>query len=76
MSNGTDWREKAGYNLEGSGRHSSEGLADSRRPCARGLSVAGLLGLLTVFPGWEGLFPEVRKGLFPPPCASLLQHPD
>ena len=46
-----------------------EGLGYSEGPCAHVLSVAGLLALLALFPGWEGLFSGVKEASF------LLQDP-
>ena len=58
--------ERAGSKLEGGLRSFSEGLRDSRCPCARLLSVAGFLALLKPFLSKRGFILRVRKGSFWP----------
>ena len=63
--------ERAACNLEGGGRSPSEGLAHSRAPCARVLSVAGLLASFGLFPGSGWFILEERKAPFWPEEPSL-----
>jgi len=56
--------EKAASSLEGGFASLLEGYGHSRRPCAKVLSVAGLLVLLSLFLPRRGEYPEVRKGPF------------
>ena len=67
-------REKAGCILEGGLSTIPEGLRDYGWPCAQRLSVAELLTILGLFPGWRRLFPEEKRGSFPLAGASLLQQ--
>ena len=41
-----------------------EGLRHSHRPCARVLSVAGLLVIIGLFPGGRRFIPEVKRDPF------------
>ena len=67
--------EKAGWDLERGGRASEEGLGDSFRPCARGLSVAGFFDCSGLFPGSGWFILRGRKALFAPQDPFLLQQP-
>ena len=53
-----------------------EGLGDLGGPCAKVLSVAGLLALIGRFPGRIRLFPEVRKASLLRAGPSLFDNPD
>ena len=68
--------ERAAFYLEGGGSSLAEGLGYSGCPYAQVLSVAGLLVLLALFPGWRRLFPEGRRGTFCLPGPFSLQQRD
>ena len=60
--------------LEGGLTTTLEGLRDSGASCATRLSVAGFFACLGLFLLEKEVYSEVRRGLFPPPEASPLQH--
>jgi len=53
-------RIKADPSLEGGFTSVAEGLRGFALPCTTGLSVPGFFAVIGLFPGSEGLFPEVR----------------
>ena len=58
--------ERAAHNLEGGLMTPLEGLANSRRPCARVLSVAGFLAIIGRFPGSGWFILRREEALFAP----------
>ena len=53
-----------------------EGLAYSCHPCARVLSVAGLLTILALFPGWRTVYSEGEMAPFPPGIPTRVDDRD
>jgi len=70
VRDGVDRSEKAAFYLEGGFMTVLEGLSNSRGPCARVLSVSGLLAIIWRFLGSEGfiLRGERPAPLLPRPC--------